>query len=209
MSVKLLNKQAKPWKPTRTIMRGIEEQAILLRQRAKVDPLERFDPRSLTNRLEMQLVQLPDVAGLSPESLDIIYHIDPQEWSGMGGILPNGRVMVILNPNMTIERENVTIMEEVAHAHYGHKPSQLRTHPTGLEQRTYDEASEREAYWTAAATLLPSKAVGLAVYRGQSAEDIAILYSTSVELAEMRIKTLRLWPHYNPSPLPCGGQANA
>ena len=48
----------------------------------------------------------------------------------------------------------------------------------------------------AAAVLLPSKVVGQAIWSGKSATTLADDYGTSVELAEMRIKTLNLWPDY-------------
>lgn len=69
-----------------------------------------------------------------------------------------------------------------------------------LYKRIYDDAVEQEAYWTAAAALLPSKAVAMAVYRGETADDLAVRYSVSSELAEMRIKTLGLWSHLTPPP---------
>jgi len=202
MSKRTVSNQALSWQPTRDYMRKIEEQAMSLRRRAGIGPLDPLDPRLLAYELRLQFVQFKALAGLRTEVIDSINAMDAREWSGMGKELPDGTLLVALNPNMTIERETVTIMEEVAHAHYGHKPVELHILASGLTRRRYDEDSEREAYWTAGASLLPSKAVGLAVYRGQSAEDLAITYGTSVELAEMRIKTLRLWPHYNPEPLP-------
>lgn len=174
---------------------------MLLRQRAGIGPLDRLNPRILASKLNLQFVEIEAIKGLRAEVLQSITAMDVREWSGMGQKLPNGDLLIALNPNMTIERETVTIMEEVAHAHYGHQPVELRTMPLGLTQRRYDEDAEREAYWTAGAALLPAKAVGIAVYRGLSAEDLAVDYEISVELAEMRIKTLRLWTHYNPDPL--------
>jgi len=174
---------------------------MLLRQRAGIGPLDRLNPRVLASKLNLQFVQIEAIKGLRAEVLQGITTMDVREWSGMGQKLPNGDLLIALNPNMTIERETVTIMEEVAHAHYGHQPVELRSISSGLTQRRYDEDAEREAYWTAGAALLPSKAVGIAVYRGLSAEDLAIDYETSVDLAEMRIKTLRLWTYYNPDSL--------
>jgi Zn-dependent peptidase ImmA (M78 family) len=189
------------WQLTQAYMQHIEEQAICLRQRAGIGSLDPLDPRLLADKLELQFVQLNAIAGLRPEVYQSIIAMDAREWSGMGKALPNGELLIALNPNMTIERETVTIMEEVAHAHYGHRPVELLTFSAGLVRRRYDADAEREAYWTAKAVLLPAAAVGQAVYRGRSAEEIAVRYGTSVELAEMRIKTLRLWPHYKPESL--------
>jgi hypothetical protein len=187
---------------TKQFMRYLEEQAMLLRQRVNVSPLEPFDPRLLVDQAKLELAYPKDVADLPSEILHYMSNTDPKAWSGIGRPLPNGQLLVLLHPGMTPERESVTIMEEVAHVHFGHQPSELIADPTGFEKRKYNKQIEQEAYWTAGAVLLPSKAVALAVWRGQTAEDLAVDYNVSVELAEMRIKTLGLWSHYNPDPLP-------
>ncbi len=102
----------------------------------------------------------------------------------------------LLHPSQTPERANVTIMEEVAHVHLGHQPSRLVATSSGMEKREYNETDEKEAYWTAAATLLPRHAVAQAVWRGQSVEDLAAAYGVSRECVEFRIKTLRLWTEH-------------
>ncbi|HSH77849.1 MAG TPA: ImmA/IrrE family metallo-endopeptidase [Herpetosiphonaceae bacterium] len=187
---------------SKAFMRYIEEQAILLRQRAGAGALEPFEPRSLVSDAKLQLAYPKDVTELPPAVLTYLSDISPKAWSGMGKPLPNGELFVLLHPGMTPERESVTIMEEVAHVHFGHEPSELVAHPLGWEQRKYNKQAEQEAYWTAGAVLLPSKAVAFAVWRGETATDLAVAYSVSVELAEMRIKTLGLWPHYDPDPIP-------
>lgn len=198
MSTQLPNELVKAQPPTREFMRQIEKQAILIRERANIGPLEPFDPRLLVEQARMRLVYPEDVPDLHPEVRDHLCNLEPTIWSGMGKELDDGTILVLLHPNMTVERENVTIMEEVCHAHYGHEPSELITYPAGFKERKYDERIEQEAYWTAAAVLLPAKAVALAVWNGKNAEDLAITYNVSVELAEMRIKTLGLWPYYDP-----------
>jgi Zn-dependent peptidase ImmA (M78 family) len=118
----------------------------------------------------------------------------------MGVPLPEGRFLVLLHPNQTPERAAVTVMEEVAHAYFEHRPSRLVTERNGFARREYDKQIEQEAYWTAAAAMLPRLVVAHAVWRGQSAEDLATQYHVSVELAEFRIKVMRLWPERVGSP---------
>ncbi len=183
---------------SREFMRYIEEQAMLIRKRTGVGLLESFDPRSMAKDVRLQLAYPKDVTKLPPEVFTYLSDLSPKAWSGMGRLLPSGELLVLLHPAMTPERESVTIMEEVGHAHFGHQPSELVAYPEGWEQRYYNKQVEQEAKWTAAAVLLPSKAVALAVWRGETAIDLAVAYNVSVELAEMRIKTLRLWPHYDP-----------
>lgn len=183
-------------------MQHIERNAAILRQRAGVGPLDRFEPQMYADQLKLRFIQLENIDGLRDELFQGVQELDARKWSGISTLMADGYLLIGLNPNMTVERENVTILEEVAHAHYGHTPVELQGYSLGLSRRRYNEDEEREAYWTAGAALLPSKAVGLAVYRGDAAEDLATAYAASVELAEMRIKTLRLWPYYNPELLP-------
>jgi Zn-dependent peptidase ImmA (M78 family) len=144
----------------------------------------------------VRVVSLEELAALSSEDRLRLTNLDARVWSGMCVPLPDGSFLAILHPQQTPERANVTLMEEVCHAYFGHKPSRLERQPNGLMKREYDEDAERQAYWTAGATLLPSEVVAKAVWRGQTAEELAAEYGTSTELAEMRIKTLGLWDEY-------------
>lgn len=199
MSILLPNGPGKAQRATKDFMRRIEMEAMQIRRDAKVGPLEPFEPRILVEKAGLRLARPADVPDLQPEVRDYVCSLEPSIWSGMGKALDDSCILVLLNPNMTVERENVTIMEEVCHVHYGHEPSELVAHPAGFEERKYDESVEQEAYWTAAAVLLPSKVVAMAVWRGETAEDLAAQYNVSPELAEMRIKTLGFWPYYDPN----------
>ena len=106
------------------------------------------------------------------------------------------RLLVLLHPNQTAGRANVTIMEEVLHVYYRHSPTQLFDEPSGVQRRAYNKVAEREAYWTAAAALLPAHAITKAVWCGESISDIADRYGASEELVGFRIKILGLWPDY-------------
>ncbi len=119
-------------------------------------------------------------------------NLDAKQWSGMGNALPTGELLVVLNRHQTPERARVTLLEEVAHHYHRHTPVSIG--PGGRAE--YYTEEEQEAKFTAAATLLPSKEIAKAVYRGDSAASIASKYGASVELVEMRIKTLNLWDHY-------------
>lgn len=182
--------------PTREFLQAIEEEAIHLRQNADVGPLERLNPWAVTKELGLMIVTPDDVAAMSPEQRSRVRAITPRQWSGMGRSLPDGQLLVLLHPEQTPERAAVTIMEEVAHTHYGHQPTQIVTLPGGVAKRTFSPRTEQEAYWTAAATLLPMKAVAQAVWRGRTAAALAADYGVSVQLAEFRIKILGLWNHY-------------
>jgi len=112
-----------------------------------------------------------------------------RDWSGMARALPDGRLLVLLNSNQTPERARVTLLEEVFHHRLGHTTNELSSE--GRIGHLRDQ--EREAYWTATAALLPMREVALRVHQGRLADEIADEFHVSMELVEMRIKTLRLW----------------
>lgn len=196
-----MKRDAKPrkpeaWRVTREFLRFIEEHAIVLRQRTGIGPLDRLDPYSLAERLDVKILPLDQLSGLTSEDRLRLANMSPKIWSGGGLPLPDGKTLVLLHPQQTRERANVTLLEEVCHVYFGHNPSRLLTLPTGIVKREYDEQAEHEAYWTAGAALLPSEAIAKGVWRGLSAEALAQEYGASVELAEMRIRTLGLWNDY-------------
>lgn len=179
----------------KVFLRHVEDHAQHLRDRAGVGPADRLDPRALTGELKVRLVSLENIEGLSAKDREHLSSVDPRVWSGAGMPLPDGYTLVILHPGQPPERATVTIMEEVCHAHYRHAPSQLATLPGGIIKREYNPEMETEAYWTAAATLLPAPVVARSVWR-RMARSLARDYGVSNELVEFRVKTLGLWREY-------------
>lgn len=177
----------------RDFLRRIEENGLVLRQKAGIGAEERLYPRALATEFKLQFVEMDELTDLSPADRAYIESLDAKQWSGSSIRLPNDEWLVILHPCQTSERATVTTMEEIAHVYYGHKPSRLVTDATGVTHREYNSQIEDEAYWTASAALLPSKAVARRVYRGFTTEAIAAEFGVSIQLVEFRIKTLRLW----------------
>jgi hypothetical protein len=180
------------WQPTRQNLHSIEENAALLRQRAGLASTDKLNAIKLSKKFNIEIVYPYQITSLSPEQSAYLSVLDAKVWSGISNELPNGKLLIILNPNQTDERANVTVMEEIAHVHYGHEPSQLN----GFGERKYDENAEQEAYQTAAAALLPSEVVARAIWNGETTKVLAERYGASVELVEMRIKILNLWGLY-------------
>lgn len=184
-------------RPTKAFLAEIEKYARSIRALVGADLLERVSPIGVAQKLGI-LVQYPADFKAIPDSLrKRISDLDAGVWSGGAIELPDHQLLVILNPNQTEGRANVTLLEEVAHRYLKHAPSQISTGLSGLPERTYNEALEQEAYWTAGAILVPSLAVARAVYRGDSASSLAEAYGSSDELAEMRIQILGLWSRYS------------
>lgn len=180
--------------PTVVFLRRLERSAQEIRNKAGVNPLDRLDPLELEKQLRIKVVPLDKLQGLTSEHIDFLCRLSPKDWSGAGlsQKLEDGTMLVPVHPRQTIQRMRVTVLEEVAHDFYGHQPVQLN----GNGRKSYDEVAEQEAYWTAAAVLLPMKAVARAVWLGQSAETLGNEFGASEQLAEMRIKIMGLWDEY-------------
>ena len=182
--------------PTRAFMQGLEAEARKIRTQAGVGQTGRFDPFAALDALRLVVMRPSEVGALTPDQVSRIHEIDAKTWSGMAGGLPDGRTLVMLNPNQSQERMNVTLLEEAAHVHYGHAPTEIAVGPSGLPERTFDPGVEQQAYWTAGAALLPALDVARAVYAGRPADEVGADYGASRELVEMRVKTLKLWAPY-------------
>ena len=102
------------------------------------------------------------------------------------------RWAVLLNDCHTVERQRVTLLEEVWHILLGHKLTKI-ARVAEAYGRTYDKAEEHDAYYLASATLLPRTAMIEAVDQRQSSEQIAAKFGTSPELVDYRLKRLGLW----------------
>jgi transcriptional regulator with XRE-family HTH domain len=119
------------------------------------------------------------------------------EWSAMSVPLDDiqDQWVVLLNDCHTVERQRVTVLEEIWHILLGHKLVKIAKVAEAYG-RTYDSAEEHDAFYLASATLLPRNAVVAAVERRESAVDIGQRFGTSPELVEYRIKRLGLWRDY-------------
>lgn len=117
-----------------------------------------------------------------------------EEWSAMSVPLSeiDDEWAVLLNDCHSVERQRVTLLEELWHILLGHKLTKIARIAESYG-RTYDSAEEHSAYYLASATLLPREAVIEGVAEGQSSAEIALRFGTSPELVDYRVKRLGLW----------------
>jgi len=157
------------------------------------DPLDslrlQVDGIDVIGLLETDCLDVATVTRLSTESCE--------EWSAMSVPLDErqNEWAVLLNDCHTIERQRVTLLEEIWHILLGHKLVKIAK-VADAYGRTYDAAEEHDAYYLASATLLPRKAILKAVEKRESADQIALRFGTSPELVEYRIKRLGAWRDY-------------
>ncbi len=130
-------------------MQHYEYHAKKLRERAGLTALEPFDPFEYLEVFEV-IAKYPDDFDVMPdELLEAIEQHSARDWSAISDKLPNGKLFVLLNRNQTRERMNVTLLEEMAHQHFGHEKTVIGI---GGRQK-YNAAQEQEARFTAASAL--------------------------------------------------------
>lgn len=126
--------------------------ALQVRSFAGVDLKARLNPFALAESIHARVVYLSDLVDLSESSrsqLDI-----SDGWSGGATQdLGDGSYIVILNQKHSPGRQAATLMEEVCHILFGHKPSGISVERIG--GRSYNFNVEEEAYAVGAAALVP------------------------------------------------------
>jgi hypothetical protein len=186
--------------------RRFELQALGFRDFAGVHPDSALDPFRLATFANLLVVDFDQIKNLSETTRERLLGAASEEWSGgaCSHALPDGRRIVILNPNHGPARTNATLMEEISHVFMGHQPSRLKVLATNKSGRTvardYRRADEEAAYATGAAALVPFAALRKFVLGGQRSSQIAKHFRVSRELVEYRLKVTRLWRLYQSAP---------
>ena len=161
-----------------------------------------LDPFRLASFANLLVVSFEQIEGLDPQLREHLLGEASEKWSGGACSipLPDGRKIVILNPNHGRLRTNATLMEEVSHVFLGHQPSRLKvvaeTETGQTVSREYRAADEEAAYATGAAALVPFSALRRFMLEGQTSQQIAKHFRVSRELVEYRLKVTRLWKMY-------------
>lgn len=182
-----------------------ELKALGLRDFARTPPDAPLNPFDLARFANLLVVDIDRIKGLTRKSRQHLLGAASEEWSGgaCSRPLPDGRKIVILNPNHGPTRTNATLMEEICHVFLGHLPNRLSVISDENQGKTlardYRKSDEEAAYATGAAALVPFVALRRLVLRGDSASRIARHFRVSRDLVEYRLKVSRLWKTYKSS----------
>lgn len=159
--------------------------ALQVRSFAGLGTNARLDPFDLAGSLNIRVVYLKDVVGLSDSARA---HLDTiGGWSG--GATPDlgdGSHVVILNDKHSLGRQRATLMEEICHVLFGHKPSGIASN--GLGGRSYNVSIEDEAYAVGAAALVPYHSLKDFLMSGYSVRKIASHFGVTPSLVVYRAK---------------------
>lgn len=187
--------------------RQFELKAMGLRDFARLRRDAPLNPFDLARFANLFIVDIKRIKDLSSQSRELLLGSGSEEWSGgaCSRPLPDGRRIVILNPNHGPARTNATLMEEICHVFLGHKPNRLAVIADEQRGQTlardYRKSDEEAAYAIGAAALVPFAALRRAVLSGKSAADVARHFRVSRDLIEYRLKVTRLWRTYKSAQL--------
>ena len=119
------------------------------------------------------------------------------QWSAMSVPLAEGtdRWAVVWNSEQSKERQRASILEEFWHILLGHKLTRI-TKIADIYGRTFEANEEHDAFYLAAATLLPATTIETWITQQKEVSELAQKFGTTIELVEYRIKRLGLWRKY-------------
>lgn len=173
----------------------IERNGLALRQRTRLLPSQPLRPFDVVRSMpEIEILGRADLSAyVVPETIEKAFGKFKRNWSAVT-FSADGQHLIIINDTHALTRRNATLTEELFHILLGHKPSRIEVCPqTGLLKRQYDKAIEDEAYWSAAAALVPYRPLREMLEEGQSVALIAGHFEVSTSLVQFRMKVTRLW----------------
>ncbi|MBD1905924.1 ImmA/IrrE family metallo-endopeptidase [Funiculus sociatus GB2-A5] len=174
----------------------MEEMAELFRQELGLSENERLDAFRL--QIEgVKVLSLEEVTDIDSQLKSQLLNFGRQSWSAMSVPLEENtdRWAIVWNSSQSTRRQSVSLLEEIWHILLGHKLTRI-TKVADVYGRTFAEAEEHDAYYVAAATLLPAGVIKKLVEQRGDVSEIAAKYGTTPELVEYRIKRLGLWRQY-------------
>ena len=182
--------------------RRYELRALGLRDFARAREDAPLNPFALARFANLLVVDFKQIEGLSPEARAHLLGAASEEWSGgaCSRALPDGRKIIILNPNHSRQRKHATLMEEICHVFLGHTPNRLAIVTEGkggrAAARDYQQTDEEEAYATGAAALVPFASLRRFLLEAKASGEIAKHFRVSHALVQYRLKVTRLWSLY-------------
>jgi len=163
--------------------------ALEIRSFAGIDLITKLNPFALAESINIRVVYLSDLNGL-PESSRARLDVSDGWSGGATQDLGDGSYIVILNRKHSLGRQAATLMEEVCHILFGHRPSGIAAGRIG--GRSYNFNVEEEAYGVGAAALVPYCSLKNFLVSGVSVREIAAHFGVTSSLIIYRAKGTRL-----------------
>lgn len=174
----------------------MEAMAENFRSDLKLGSADALDPFKLSVE-GVKLVPISKVSDFDRKTLKQLTEESASRWSAMSVPLDGKQEFwaVVYNDLHDIERQRVSVLEEIWHILQDHKLTKI-VKLGNHHSRTFEAEEEHDAYYLAAASLAPADAIKVLVQTKQSTENTAQLYGVSKELIEYRIKRLGYWYQY-------------
>lgn len=152
---------------------------------------------ALAVKIDGVSVFTPDQIELDSGCLAYLEGTGADSWSAMSVPLDedNSSWAILRNTKHLIQRQRVTYLEECWHILLDHKLTKIAKIGNAYG-RTYESNEEHDAFFLAAASLLPASAVKNFVKTKEQIDAFAEHFGVSLELVEYRIKRLGLWREY-------------
>ena len=179
-------------------------------------PLRNTNMEAMAENLRKEVLQLKEDQALDPFDIEItgvdVYHVNnlsglsdksrkqltqlgSGSWSAMSVPIGDGDSWAILiNEKNSIQRQRVSLLEELWHIIQGHQLTAI-SKVGDYYGRAFETESEHDAYYLAAATLVPKEGLRKQV-KANNVDVVAEHYGVSKDLIEYRIKRLGLWTEY-------------
>lgn len=163
-----------------------ERRSISVRAELGLKPADPLSARQLAAYLNVAVLGVDQVPGVTPALLGHLLGSDPESWSAFT-VAPPEMTLIVLNTAHSPARQESDLMHEASHLLCEHEPSELVTIPgLDLPIRTFNKAQEEEADWLAGCLLLPRPVLELAMRRGLSDFQIAEEYGASYQMIRYR-----------------------
>lgn len=145
----------------------------------------------------VSIFRLKEIRDLPVELVNHLIGNGSTQWSAMSIPLDSTQETwaIVVNDSHEKPRQNVSLLEEFWHILQGHKLTTI-TKIGGGFGRSFETDDEHDAYYLAAASLIPAESLLKMLLKKSPANEIAEYYGTSLELVEYRIKRLGLWNQY-------------
>ena len=151
-------------------------------------------------RIQIDGVHILTIRQIEKVPMEVVEHLEgpgANTWSAMSVPLDEEKDtwVIVRNDQHKLVRQHVSMLEEFWHILLGHKLTKI-SRISDVYGRTFDEKEEHDAFYLAAATLLPEDVIRKCVQEKKDINQLANHYGTSPELVEYRIKRLGLWREY-------------
>ena len=174
----------------------MEAMAQSLRQELGLKDHQSLDPRTIVIE-GVKVLTIREIQSIPRKITEHLEGAGSATWSAMSVPIDEekDKWIIVLNELNHIARQNVSLLEEFWHILLGHRLTKIAKIANAYG-RTFDESEEHDAFYLAAATLLPKSIIRRVVREQQDIGELIEPYGVSPELVEYRIKRLGLWREY-------------